>query len=271
MSRSPGSRRAPSRRGRLSVGLLALVVVGVLTLGAVAVGVLVGGGTTPAPESAPSPTPSPTGTPLGDVDTRVVAVARESFCAAVTPESVVRALGEVPGSTGPAGAGEVTARTWDNGQATRLESGLEDVAHEYGCAWRAPGGRVARAWVFTPPVTPAEARALSAEASRPDGCTRIGDAPAYGASSVSVSCTADDTRTRSWRGLFGDGWLTCDLSEPTQPRPALTPDVVLADRAGPWCAAVLAAAGAVPEPSGDPVASPGAGESPTDATSSGSS
>ncbi len=167
MSRSSGSRRAPSRRGRLSVVLPALAVVGVLTLGAVAVGVLVGGGEDPASESGPSPTasptPSPTGTALADVDTRVVAVARESFCAALAPESVVRALGEVPGdgasdsasdsaSGGAAdgAAGEVSARTWDNGQATRLESGLEDVAHEYGCEWRARGGRVARAWVFTP-------------------------------------------------------------------------------------------------------------------------
>ncbi len=90
---------------------------------------------------------------------------------------------------------------------------------------------------------------------------------------MSVSCTAGDTRTRSWRGLFGDGWLTCDLSEPTEPRPALTPDVALADRAGPWCAAVLAAAGAVPEPSGDPAASPAASPSasPSAGESTGSS
>ena len=271
MSRSSGTRRATPRRSRLRSALAVVAVVLVLTLAVIGLGIALGGSEDPAPQASPTPTPSPSGTPLTDVDTRVVAVARQSFCAAVAPESVVRALGEVPGRQSGADSGDasaaVTSRTWDNGQAVRLESGLEDVAHEYGCAWRAPGGRVARAWVFTPPVTPGEARTLSRTAADGSGCETVQGAAAYGAGSVSLSCTGDGSRTRSWRGLFGDGWLTCELSEPTDPRPALTPDVALPDRASDWCSAVLDAAGSVPEPSESPAISPATSPSTSPSTS----
>jgi hypothetical protein len=165
--------------------------------------------------------PSASSTPLQDFATDQVTVARGEFCARVAPEAVADALGAEPETTD----------SWANGDRARLSKGVRDVAHEYGCSWTAADGTVARAWVFAPPVTPDRVRALGRESRRADGCEPVPAAPAYGDPSAAVRCG----REISFRGLFGDAWLSCSLQTPGTP-----PDV---DRAGRWCVAVAQAAG----------------------------
>jgi hypothetical protein len=97
---------------------------------------------------------------------------------------------------------------------------------------------VARAWVFAPPVTPDEARALAAAAARERGCRALPDAPAFGSPTAAIACTGGGDQRVSFRGLFGDAWLACSLSAPTSERD----QDALADRAGRWCVAVARAA-----------------------------
>ena len=112
---------------------------------------------------------------------------------------------------------------------------MRDVVHEDGCTFEAEDGTAARAWVFAPPVTAAQAAVLARQASTAEGCRELPDAPAFGRSSVATVCdTTDDSAVTSFRGLFGDAWLTCSLIVP-----ATAPEQeALAERTGRWCAAV---------------------------------
>ena len=178
-----------------------------------------------APETAAPP--EPVATPLADYDTEQVAVAREGFCADVPEEAVEEALGaEV----------EVT-RSWDDGDRTLLSPGLRDIAHEFGCAWSADGV-TARAWVFAPPVTQGQAEDLVAEAGSGEGCRPMDGAPGFGRPTTAVFCgRGEKTPQASYRGLFGDAWLTCTLAVRGAPTGA-----DLRDRTGRWCVEVLEAA-----------------------------
>ncbi len=202
----------------------------VLTGLPVAAGVLVLGEDTPARKAA-EPIPTYSSTPLADYDTSVVALSRAPFCDQIPDEAFTQAL-----------QGDVgwTVSAYRNGQAAEMAPGLEDVAHEYGCRVQGAGavsGEV-RAWVFAPPVTRSRATALVDEASR-TACARQKGAPAYGAPSVALICPAGDRRWASFRGLFGDAWLACSMSAPTN-----VGDEELLDRAGRWCVAVAQAASA---------------------------
>ncbi len=219
--------------------LLALVA----TLAAVGAGVAVTDGEEAPDDVAPAatdPTTSPgtgtadtpaTGTPLADFDTRTVAITRGAFCDAVPDDAVERALGRA--------ATEATA--YGDGQPARVTDGVRDVAHEYACTWTG-GGVSARAWVFAPPVTPADARGLVAGARAEEGCEPQPDAAAYGAPTVALRCGTGREITLSHRGLFGDAWLSCSLAGPV-------PAAEAADRTGRWCVAVAQAAAAT-EPTG---------------------
>ncbi len=202
------------------------------------VGVTLGGTGGDAPgggDGSAAPAPTDTGTPLEDLDTTTLAVARQPFCEAVPPEEVLRALGLAED------AGRVEATAWENGQQTALEPGLRDVAHEHGCSWRAPGGVRARAWVFAPPATVAEARALRTATTGAEGCGPAAGAAAYGTPSVAADCADGPRRERVHAGLFGDAWLTCTLAVPRSGDGAPTREE-LAARASTWCAAVAGAA-----------------------------
>lgn len=183
--------------------------------------------------SGPSPSPSETGpTPLSEVRTTEIAVARADFCAQVAPDAVEAALGAVP----------VRAERWRNGQRARLAEGVTDVAHEYGCRWRARGGATATAWVFAPPVTRREARALRRDALGRDGCREAPDVPRFGRPTVAVQCRGNSdgagggVRTVAVHGLFGDAWLSCAVSSPGRNIRTLT------TRAEQWCVDVVFAA-----------------------------
>jgi hypothetical protein len=185
----------------------------------VAIGVAVANDPTPA-----TPQAVYRGTALSDFDTTAAAVRRAPFCDRVDPAAVREALG---------GPGELSS--WVNGQATDLVPG-GDVAHEYGCRFAADG-LDARAWVFAPPVTAARAATLLKQAPA-KGCAAQPGAPAYGAPSAAVVCTSGQTRSVSFRGLFGDAWLSCSLALPTA---TATPEQLL-ERGGRWCVAVAQAA-----------------------------
>lgn len=206
----------------MSTVVRALGLSALLTLVPVGIGVGVAGDRTPAPEVAVYE-----GTDLADFDSARAVVQRAPFCELVAPEAVADALG---------GAGELTS--WGNGEEVAAAPD-GDVAHEYGCAYTGAGVE-ARAWVFAPPVTRTRAAAL-AEATTAKGCKPTAGAATFGTPSTATTCTTKDRRTVAWRGLFGDAWLTCTL---TQGIAAAEADVV--ERAGRWCVAVAQAASVAP-------------------------
>jgi len=219
----------PRRTGRRALGLL--LAVAVVTVVVVVLGVLAvrGGDGEPDADAGAGASPAPAEpTPLADLDTTTLAVARASFCDAVTDETVAAALDGSP----------TRSAAYDDGEQVRLVRGTEDVAHEYGCLWRS-GDVIARAWVFAPPVTPERARELARETRRTEGCERLRDAADYGVRSVALVCDTPRGPVVSHRGLFGDAWLTCTLTAPES-----TDRDELLERADLYCSGVAQAASA---------------------------
>lgn len=182
-------------------------------------------------EPSPAPEPTPPSIALGDLDTESLTVLRAEFCDRVPGTAVAEALGLEEG------AEPERSRSWTNGDRVRVgpgsKRGIRDVVHEHGCRW-STAGVTAAAWVFAPPVAPARARDLRADALATRGCSELAAAPAYGSPSLALRCEGTGGTTLSFRGLFGDAWLTCTLGGG-----AAAADV---DRAGRWCAAVAQAA-----------------------------
>ena len=216
------------------MALLAALVAIALT---VALVVTRGGSDAPDPGSAgptgsarpTSSTPAaPLETPLADYDTTSLTVQRAGFCDLVAGEDVDAALG------GPA----ANARSYGNGESTAFTSEVTDIAAEHGCRWKR-GRTVARAWVFAPPVSRSDAQRLLAAARRTDGCAVRRDAPAYGAPTLARTCPVGESYEVSYRGLFGDAWLTCSLTRPGARAATLR-------TAGEWCVAVAEAAAQPP-------------------------
>ncbi len=213
------------RRVRRLRGVVGTVAAALLLVGCT------GSGDDSGPAAPAATVGTDEGTPLTDVDTTSLVVRRAPFCDLVDRAAVARALGvedeEVP---------DVAA--YGNGERTQLTDEVKDVAHEYGCTW-AVGDSEARAWVFAPPVTRKRAAALTAGPRRGHGCSRTSGSavyPAYGKPSLGLTCRLDGAFEVSYRGLFGDAWLTCTLTLPAGD------EADLGDRAGRWCAAVAEAA-----------------------------
>ncbi|MBJ7355898.1 hypothetical protein [Nocardioides sp.] len=162
-------------------------------------------------------------TPLATFDTSTLTVPRASFCDAVDPRQVEAALGGEPADTA----------SYENGDEVALADGVTDVAHEFGCAWTGAEGDQARAWVFAPPVDRGRAKRLVRDAERTEGCD-ASPTPPYGAPSVGLTCADSDGVRASYQGLFGDAWLTCELSAPDPG----TDRAALVERAGAWCVGV---------------------------------
>ena len=182
---------SPVRRPRVARATLTVVATLLIAL--------LGAGCSGSADSGPEPTAAPSeavdeGTPLADVDTTSLVVARAPFCDAVDPAAVARALGEEPAE----------GSAYRSGQRIKLSDDVADVVHEFGCRWTAGDG-VAEAWVFVPPVT----RERAADLVR-TGCRGVQD-PAFGEPSTICRTQADGVATYTFRGLFGDAWLTCRL------------------------------------------------------------
>lgn len=210
-------RRLPSAPAALPAALLAILL-------AVLLAACDSDGST-----APAPEPSPSSTPLPDFATEGIAVARDEFCSRVAPAAVETALG----------ADAASADSYGNGDRARLGNGPADVAHEFGCTWRAADGTTVRGWVFVPPVTPARAGRLRADAAAGPRCAVVPRAARFGSRSVAVRCRTADGVETSYHGLFGDAWLSCSLEAPGRGDPA-----DLLDRTGRWCVSVAQAAAA---------------------------
>jgi hypothetical protein len=177
----------------------------------------------------PEPDDPFTTTPLSDVDTTGVSVVRGPFCEAIDDQQVEAVLGAVP-----------DVLEWRNGDELDLAGGRRDVVHEFGCSYAVQGVGSARAWVFAPPVDEARATRLVKSAQQGAGC-ETGTGPAFGSPTVALTCTDKQGTTRaSYRGLFGDAWLVCEVEQPAG-GPADPLDV-----AGRWCVGVLEAARGTP-------------------------
>jgi hypothetical protein len=164
-------------------------------------------------------TPAPT--PITKLDVAGVRLARVPFCDRLTETAVRRALG---------GAAE-SDDAWANGDPVPGGSGSGDVGHELGCSWSGPGGAEAAAWVFARPVSADFATTLVRRATR-DSCPAQ-PAGVFGSPALLQLCPASPGLERVRRaGLFGDGWLTCEVTGPTADARA---------RADRWCATVVSA------------------------------
>jgi hypothetical protein len=210
--------------------LRALLVAGVATAVTIGAGLLAAGDSDepddPDAGRASAEAPFET-TPLASYDTSSATVARGSFCADLDPRQVTAAVDGAPASSS----------SWQNGDPVEVAGGAEDVGHEFGCAYVGADGATARAWVFAPPVDAEQAQRLAHSAGKAPGC-QAADGPAFGSPTLALTCTKDGVAQASYRGLFGDAWLVCEVARPA----GATWDV--ADRAGRWCVGVLGAVGA---------------------------
>jgi hypothetical protein len=201
-----------------------------VAVAAMATGVGVAAGTLLLDDEEPTSGPAAfSPTPLTSFDTSGLTIPRETFCDAVDPRQVEAALGAEP----------VEATSYENGEEVALADGVTDVAHEFGCTWIRSDQSEARAWVFAPPVDAKRAAALVKAAGKREDC-QASPEPAYGSPSVELLCTSEAGGVASYRGLFGDAWLTCELS-------LKDPEVTGADvlrRAGAWCVGVAQGASA---------------------------
>lgn len=210
MNVSRASRVSPGRFRPLFAALLA-----VLTL-VVASGC--GGDTTAAPKR-PAPTP------FSRLNATGAQVPRIEFCKELPAAAVKAAVG-----------GAATKLTsYGNGDEEQLSDGATDVAHEIGCTWTAEDGNVARAWVFARPVDATLAETVIRAGAKTPGCTQS-PAPTFGRPSVTQTCTLPPGPVGRVRhaGLFGQTWLTCEVSSPA---PTSLPTVTR--RADAWCVQVL--------------------------------
>jgi hypothetical protein len=227
------SRFAPGRPRR-RLRRVAVALVALLATGAVVYGGLRADAPLPRRAATPSGTPAPTATPFSSLDLSGLPIARAPFCDAIDQDDVVTALG------GP------VSRTsnYDSGDRATLATGLTDVAHEYNCGYASANGTQARAWVFAAPVTTSTGRTLAREPTGGSGCRPVADGPRFGTPSAETRCrTASPTGVAvTLRGLFGDAWLSCQLSTPAS-GPGATGTV---RRAEQWCVRLATTLGARP-------------------------
>ena len=85
---------------------------------------------------------------------------------------------------------------------------------------------------------------LVRELARAKGCRVVDGAAAFGSPSLARVCDGsgpDRPAEASYRGLFGDAWLTCRLSAP-----GATAEAEVTSRAEQWCVRVATTLGARP-------------------------
>lgn len=167
-------------------------------------------------------------TPITKFDAASVRVLHREFCDAVPEDAVVAAVGDV-------------RRTdhYTNGETHRITRGVVDVSHEFNCTYVGERGDIARAWLFAPRVTPAQARSLVRQEVRAPGCRTL-DGHGFGRPSTGTLCTGRGDRVATYRGLFVDAWLACALTDGGKKK---VPVDRLVDRAGTWCVAVATSTG----------------------------
>ncbi|RNL78680.1 hypothetical protein [Nocardioides marmorisolisilvae] len=186
-------------------------------LGLILALVLTGCGGDQTPAAKPTTTP----TSIARLDAGSMRVVRVAFCDLVPRTAVRSALG----------AGPTLSRSWRNGD--RLREAGRQIGHEFGCAWFGPHRRAARAWVFAQPVRPTFATGLVRRAGQEHGC-RGTASRLFGTPSVVQTCRVAPGVQRIRRaGLFGDTWLTCEVTGPVS--------TSLRARTDRWCVSVASA------------------------------
>jgi hypothetical protein len=214
----------PSRR-------TALVLLAALGLTAVAVYVGVEA-TAPGQSKDSRPLGRSSPTPLSNVDLSGLPIARTSPCGRIDQDDAAAALG------GPVSVAE----RYRPGDRVDLGRGLRDVSDEFGCTYRTGVGAEARVWLFAQPVDHSVASGIVREARAQKGCRPVGDGPAFGSPTATTTCATVHPRGRSvtLRGLFGDAWLSCQLTLPVGGSGGVADAETRAQR---WCLAVATAAG----------------------------
>ena len=163
-------------------------------------------------------------TPITDFDAAGSTLARDEFCDRIPETAVTAAVGEV-----------ASTDHYGNGERDRISGGVRDVAHEFSCTFTGDSGAVARAWVFVPRVTRAQAKEYVAAAEGEKGCRAV-DGHDFGTPGTGLVCRTDGGTEASYRGLFTDTWFACSLTAKDLDDPTLL------DQAGQWCVATAGAA-----------------------------
>jgi hypothetical protein len=143
-----------------------------------------------------------------------------SFCSRLADDAVEAAIGTV-----------ASTRHYGNGERARLTGGVRDVAHEYNCTFVGSSGDVARAWVFVPRVTRAQARALVGGVRRQAGC-RLIDGQSFGSPGTGSICVRGSRTEAAYRGLFVDAWLSCSVTDGGREKIS---EKSLLKKTGDWC------------------------------------
>jgi hypothetical protein len=225
-----GVRKAAKRRflPRVALVLVALLA----TTATVAVGLTSSDSRHASLKQAP-PSPAPhSSTPMRKVNLSALPIARRPFCTLLPRGDVEDAL-----------AGKVTKATqYGNGTKTKIAPGLADVSHEYNCTFDGANGSQARVWVFAQPVQTGTAKFLARQALKAPGCQKA-KAPKFGTPTASTLCRANSPKATvvTLRGLFGEAWLSCQLTAPGTEAPTAAER-----RADDWCVKVATALGARP-------------------------
>ncbi len=203
------SARRPCPRGSRRSRSTLLVCISGIALGLVLAGC--------AQEKKATPPASPT--PIASLNTQAMQVPRIEFCSLVPKSAISDALGGKPDSDAAYG----------NGDEEELVGLGKDVVHELGCSWNTDEGVSARAWVFARPVSTSFARSVVASGRRTPGCRTV-PGPEYGEPSATQLCKqADGAQRVRHSGLFGETWVTCELSATDLETSALR------TRADDWC------------------------------------
>ena len=127
-------------------------------------------------------------------------------------------------------------KIWDGGLGIWGAVALGGVGAWIGCAWTGAGGAAARAWVFARPVDASSADEIVRAAGRQADCSAE-PTPVFGAPALLQNCKLAGGLVRARRaGLFGDTWLTCEVTAP-----AATPEKQRTSTLDSWCATVVAA------------------------------
>lgn len=229
-----GGRRKAERAQNHARGPLLLALVAGLAI-AVTAAALVLGPTGDQPDDSEAATPGASPSPRvtttrGPLDLSNLPVAHTLRCDAVDDTALATALEGVPTS----------ATSYVSGDRAEVAPGVTDTAHEDLCGFESQRAE-AKVWVFAAPVSTPQARRLVHAVRATQGCTFPSDDTGFGTPGLTSVCTRGETVVATLRGLFGDAWLSCELSVsgPT------APDVVHT-RADRWCVHVATTLGARP-------------------------
>jgi hypothetical protein len=160
---------------------------------------------------------------MARLDTTTLQVPRIEFCELVPASAVSRALDAEPD----------TEDSYRSGDETTLAGVGQEVVQEIGCSWSTDAGATARAWVFARPVDADFARTVLESSRRAKGC-RTTRGPSYGDPSLIQTCRLSEGAVRvRHAGLFGQTWLTCEVSAP-----APADRAAVAARSERWCVEV---------------------------------